>query len=224
MEYVSIPWGNHQASSDGHDVKHWTINLALFFMLILAGNEHELDWTYDDLLNEEIRRRDDKPPQLDTADDLTADTEVGIEAVAEAEGTGTARILRTRRKRPTTQDRGRAATEEPGTLHKQAVRSSARLKQKASNRTRRDEEEGGSQSRPTGKRQRVQSGPEVESSRAKKKSKPSGDGYYHHSFTGNIGELHDSFSQVCMFPNRFEDGHALRMSCFSSIMLKVLTT
>ncbi|KAH6847091.1 hypothetical protein B0I37DRAFT_341049 [Chaetomium sp. MPI-CAGE-AT-0009] len=53
MEYVSIPWENHrQGSSDDYDAL--TVNLALWFVHILAGNAHEVDWSYPELWNEQL--------------------------------------------------------------------------------------------------------------------------------------------------------------------------
>ncbi len=42
MEYVSIPW--EKPAPDG-----LTMNLALWFVHVLAGNGHAVDWDYDDL-------------------------------------------------------------------------------------------------------------------------------------------------------------------------------
>ena len=53
MEYVSIPWENHRKNdSDNHGAL--TVNLALWFVHILAGNAHELAWSYDDLWKEKL--------------------------------------------------------------------------------------------------------------------------------------------------------------------------
>ncbi|KAI1176027.1 hypothetical protein F4777DRAFT_291699 [Nemania sp. FL0916] len=43
MEYISIPWGNHN-NGDCLNYKQLTINLATWFIHILAGNNHEIDW------------------------------------------------------------------------------------------------------------------------------------------------------------------------------------
>ncbi|KIL95670.1 hypothetical protein FAVG1_00408 [Fusarium avenaceum] len=42
MEYVAIPWDNHSSGSK-EDVSAWTVNLALWFVHILAGNNFEPD-------------------------------------------------------------------------------------------------------------------------------------------------------------------------------------
>ncbi|KAM0311384.1 hypothetical protein ACHAPQ_012394, partial [Fusarium lateritium] len=48
MEYVSIPWANHSTGGrEEPDV--WTVNLALWFVHILAGNDFEASWSYVDL-------------------------------------------------------------------------------------------------------------------------------------------------------------------------------
>lgn len=52
MEYVSIPWQNHNV--DESESKKLTVNLALFVVHILAGNSHRLDWTYPGLAEEEL--------------------------------------------------------------------------------------------------------------------------------------------------------------------------
>lgn len=53
MEYVSIPWGNYsQGQRRSLDV--WTVNLALWFMHILAGNNFEVEWSYADLTAETL--------------------------------------------------------------------------------------------------------------------------------------------------------------------------
>ena len=53
MEYVSIPWENHwEGFTDGH--KTWTVNLALWFVHILAGNHYEVRWEYGRLEDENL--------------------------------------------------------------------------------------------------------------------------------------------------------------------------
>ncbi|KAH7147599.1 hypothetical protein DER46DRAFT_563838 [Fusarium sp. MPI-SDFR-AT-0072] len=53
MEYVSIPWENYsQGQRRSLDV--WTVNLALWFMHILAGNNFEVEWSYVDLKAETL--------------------------------------------------------------------------------------------------------------------------------------------------------------------------
>ncbi|KAF4426168.1 hypothetical protein F53441_14136 [Fusarium austroafricanum] len=51
MEYVAIPWDNHNKESK-NDLEKWTVNLALWFMHILAGNSFEVSWSYVDLTDE----------------------------------------------------------------------------------------------------------------------------------------------------------------------------
>ena len=53
MEYVSIPWENHRRGKH-EDYDALTVNLALWFVHILAGNAHEIDWNYPDLLEEKL--------------------------------------------------------------------------------------------------------------------------------------------------------------------------
>ncbi|KAF5683851.1 hypothetical protein FDENT_7030 [Fusarium denticulatum] len=53
MEYVSIPWENYsQGQRRSLDV--WTVNLALWFMHVLAGNNFEVEWSYVDLTAETL--------------------------------------------------------------------------------------------------------------------------------------------------------------------------
>ncbi|KAF5602184.1 uncharacterized protein FSUBG_7859 [Fusarium subglutinans] len=53
MEYVSIPWENcSQGQRRSLDV--WTVNLALWFMHVLAGNNFEVEWSYVDLTAETL--------------------------------------------------------------------------------------------------------------------------------------------------------------------------
>ncbi|SPJ79466.1 uncharacterized protein FTOL_07857 [Fusarium torulosum] len=53
MEYISVPWDNHsKRGRTGLDV--WTVNLALWFVHILAGNNFEASWSYVDLADETL--------------------------------------------------------------------------------------------------------------------------------------------------------------------------
>jgi hypothetical protein len=45
MEYISIPWENHN-NGDSLTYNQLTINLATWFIHVLAGNNHEVDWWY----------------------------------------------------------------------------------------------------------------------------------------------------------------------------------
>jgi hypothetical protein len=53
MEYVSIPWENHKRRDSDH-YNSLTVNLALWFVHILAGNAHEVGWSYPDLWEEQL--------------------------------------------------------------------------------------------------------------------------------------------------------------------------
>jgi hypothetical protein len=53
MEFVSIPWDNG-CDDRHHDYQEWTVNLALWFTHILAGNNHQLDWEYLALWEEQL--------------------------------------------------------------------------------------------------------------------------------------------------------------------------
>ncbi|TGJ84716.1 hypothetical protein E0Z10_g4064 [Xylaria hypoxylon] len=45
MEFVSVPWENG-CDSNHHEYRRLTVNLALWFAHILAGNDHRLDWDW----------------------------------------------------------------------------------------------------------------------------------------------------------------------------------
>ncbi|KAI0485998.1 hypothetical protein F4859DRAFT_527892 [Xylaria cf. heliscus] len=65
LEYKSIPWGIHR--KDGQSLEKFrvmTMNLALWFLHILAGNNHELAWEYGPLAEEALRVNN---PKLDNA-------------------------------------------------------------------------------------------------------------------------------------------------------------
>jgi len=53
MEFVSIPWEKHNKEHQG-EIKELTMNLALWFVHILAGNNHKLGWSYPTLLTEKL--------------------------------------------------------------------------------------------------------------------------------------------------------------------------
>ena len=53
MEYVSIPWENHWEGGE-ESQETWTINLALWFVHILAGNNYEARWAYGRLEDEKL--------------------------------------------------------------------------------------------------------------------------------------------------------------------------
>ncbi|RFN47866.1 hypothetical protein FIE12Z_7883 [Fusarium flagelliforme] len=53
MEYISIPWDNH-SEMDRNSVDVWTVNLALWFVHILAGNNFEASWSYINLADEAL--------------------------------------------------------------------------------------------------------------------------------------------------------------------------
>ncbi|WAO84048.1 Hypothetical protein NCS54_00125200 [Fusarium falciforme] len=52
LEYVSIPWTNHHQGDLG-SYKDLTVNLALWFVHVLAGNRYWVDWRYCPLTAEE---------------------------------------------------------------------------------------------------------------------------------------------------------------------------
>lgn len=56
MEFVSIPWDNHRNVAS-NEYKSLTVNLALWFVHVLAGNCHAVDWTYNPLCSEQLAQR-----------------------------------------------------------------------------------------------------------------------------------------------------------------------
>ncbi|KAI1039340.1 hypothetical protein LB505_008561 [Fusarium chuoi] len=84
MEYVSIPWENYsQGRRRILDV--WTVNLALWFMHVLAGNNFEVDWSYIDLTAETLLV--DHGDELEAASPSTAHSDDG-QHVEGGEGNG----------------------------------------------------------------------------------------------------------------------------------------
>ncbi|RFU28935.1 hypothetical protein B7463_g7381, partial [Scytalidium lignicola] len=53
MEYISIPWAN-RLEGDVRSHQTWTVNLALWYLHILAGNNYEADWRYNHLKDEKL--------------------------------------------------------------------------------------------------------------------------------------------------------------------------
>ncbi|KAI9150000.1 hypothetical protein HJFPF1_09750 [Paramyrothecium foliicola] len=51
MEYVVVPWRNHKAHGTGEYLE-LTVNFSLWVLHILAGNNHEVDWSYKRLVDE----------------------------------------------------------------------------------------------------------------------------------------------------------------------------
>lgn len=186
MEYISVPWTSHRDSEEEHDVEDWTINLALFFILVLAGNKHECDWTYGSLRDEKLRQRDDTPPRPNAAEERNEaenEPDKAAEKVASQQ-----RGFTLRQPSPTTEDLAKTATVELGTPPVPVVRRSTRLKHIA-----RSIPSGvgqGRKSRSTGKRQRSQPDFEAEDSRSssKRKAKSTQDDYLI-SFSGSVDGL-----------------------------------
>ncbi|KAF4981718.1 hypothetical protein FZEAL_2520 [Fusarium zealandicum] len=75
MEYISIPWTNHrQGDMDSHGT--WTINLALWFMHILVGNNYEACWQYDCLKDETLAALDSSALAVEPAPPVVGGDEV----------------------------------------------------------------------------------------------------------------------------------------------------
>ncbi|RYP73438.1 hypothetical protein DL771_003610 [Monosporascus sp. 5C6A] len=56
MEYASIPWTN-DSKGDPKNYEGLTVNLALWFIHVLAGNGHRVDWEYEELQSEQLVRQ-----------------------------------------------------------------------------------------------------------------------------------------------------------------------
>ncbi|KAI0812083.1 hypothetical protein GGR55DRAFT_703962 [Xylaria sp. FL0064] len=54
MEYVSIPWDNYADSDVNKVPQKWTMNLALWFVHVLAGNYHKVAKEYPSLSSETL--------------------------------------------------------------------------------------------------------------------------------------------------------------------------
>ncbi|KAI1033946.1 hypothetical protein LB503_011154 [Fusarium chuoi] len=80
MEYVSIPWENY-SQGRRQILNVWTVNLALWFMHVLAGNNFEVDWSYVDLTAETLLI--DLGDELKAASSSTARSDDGQHEVVE---------------------------------------------------------------------------------------------------------------------------------------------
>lgn len=193
MEYISIPWTNYRENEDVHNVEDWTVNLALFFMLVLAGNKHECDWKYGELKDEELKMCHQTPSQLNIAQG-DQEAELDAEDITKTMARQSPDSIpgqqspksTPRQQSPSTTDTVEIFAARRDTPPKTVVRKSARLMQKATNQQIMVEERG--ESSVTGKRRRpedseIEFGPSYRS--RKKSSKPSRDDYLT-SFTGSV--------------------------------------
>lgn len=67
LEYVLVPWDN-AANNDIPATQDWTINLAFWYLHILAGNNYKIDWIYPLLVAETLSA------ETPLAENLPADT------------------------------------------------------------------------------------------------------------------------------------------------------
>ncbi|KAI0114100.1 hypothetical protein GGR51DRAFT_505487 [Nemania sp. FL0031] len=65
MEFVSVPWDNG-CDTDHHEYRQWTVNLALWFMHILAGNNHKLGWDWGLRDDEFVKIKQQESPKRGT--------------------------------------------------------------------------------------------------------------------------------------------------------------
>lgn len=62
MEYYSIPWAEHR-QDEGNSYRKLTVNLALWWVHVLAGNQYKAEWVYDELGTEAaVERQGLTPP------------------------------------------------------------------------------------------------------------------------------------------------------------------
>lgn len=199
------------------------MNLALFFILILAGNKHECDWAYGNLCDEKLRRRDDTSPRLDAAE-AREETDVEPEEAADNEPSHS-HDLTPRQPIPLADDPANTAAVRPALTSIPIVRRSARLKQKARNIPP-SIMKGGEGSRPMSKRPRSHSYLEAgESSAPKKKPKQPRD-HFLMSFAGSV----DGFNvaqealHVIMAPILSHTEKILKLNLHRRLNQKALTT
>ncbi|KAL7629019.1 hypothetical protein AAE478_000537 [Parahypoxylon ruwenzoriense] len=74
MEYKSIPWSAHGDGKDPTYHKELTVNLTLWILHVLAGNNHKVGWDYLPLHKETLRKRDIPGPALSVASSFTEAT------------------------------------------------------------------------------------------------------------------------------------------------------
>lgn len=76
MEYLHIPWANHRHGS-AEQGGTWTINLALWYFHILAGNDYKIKWKYDALVDETLVVHPEiappSPPTTTSVVDITSE-------------------------------------------------------------------------------------------------------------------------------------------------------
>ncbi|KAK7418165.1 hypothetical protein QQX98_004140 [Neonectria punicea] len=86
MEYISIPWESHRrADVESHD--SWTINLALWFVHILAGNNYEAAWEYGPLKDEDLVASGTTDELTCQADDEPTEGDEGLSDSGESDRT-----------------------------------------------------------------------------------------------------------------------------------------
>ncbi|OTB00513.1 hypothetical protein M426DRAFT_15321 [Hypoxylon sp. CI-4A] len=78
LEFEAIPWTNHRS---GADYKELTINLAVWFLCILAGNNYEPKWQYGPLVEEALLEK----KQSDEKEESVAPTKIS-EAITNGVG------------------------------------------------------------------------------------------------------------------------------------------
>lgn len=99
LEYKSVRWGAHRGTHEKlDDFQQLTINLSLWTLFILAGNNWQIGWNYQPLEQECLARAEensasrDGDDSVDSANSETTETSVGTEtrrksSVSSSEGT-----------------------------------------------------------------------------------------------------------------------------------------
>lgn len=83
LEYKSIRWGAHRSSQQSlDDFHHLTVNLSLWTLFILAGNNSQIGWDYKPLEQECLARAEERRTSRDrdgSADSETTETSANTE-------------------------------------------------------------------------------------------------------------------------------------------------
>ncbi|VUC26663.1 unnamed protein product [Clonostachys rosea] len=84
MEYVAIPHSNH-CLGNLEEFDKWTVNLAIWFMHIVAAQSHQLKWSYESWRDFPVGSTDSERPALTNRGILTESNETAGQEVEERE-------------------------------------------------------------------------------------------------------------------------------------------
>lgn len=139
MEHISIPWDNHH-QGDVSGCTAWTVNLALWFMHVLAATNHEVKWTYDPLVKETLTRSTLVGAQDDSAVSFTNEDGDGS---VQTKDTGEKQVDTEESDGNDTQEEIRDETEEPSSSSESEDHASMRVSSATKRKRDSGEEEGG---------------------------------------------------------------------------------